>query len=52
MIIGAVSENKNSEKRISITPEIAKKYLDNGFNVIIENDLASHLGISDEDFKK
>ena len=52
MIIGAVSENKNSEKRISITPEIAKKYLDNGFSVIIENDLASHLGISDEDFLK
>jgi len=52
MIIGAVSENKNSEKRISITPEIAKKYLDNGFSVIIENDLASHLGISDEDFRK
>ena len=52
MIIGAVSENKSSEKRISITPEIAKKYLDNGFSVIIENDLASHLGISDEDFRK
>ena len=51
MIIGAVSENKNSEKRISITPEIAKKYLDNGFIVNIENDLASHLGISDEDFR-
>ena len=52
MIIGAVSENKSSEKRISITPEIAKKYLDNGFSVIIENGLASHLGISDEDFRK
>ena len=52
MIIGAVSENKNSEKRISITPEIAKKYLENGFSVIIENGLASHLGISDEDFRK
>ena len=52
MIIGAVSENKSSEKGISITPEIAKKYLDNGFSVIIENDLASHLGISDEDFRK
>ena len=52
MIIGAVSENKNIEKRISITPDIAKKYLDNGFNVIIESDLASHLGISDEDFLK
>ena len=52
MIIGAVSENKSSEKRISITPEIAKKYLENGFSVIIENGLASHLGISDEDFRK
>ena len=52
MIIGAVSENKKSEKRISITPDIAKKYLDNGFNVVIESDLASHLGISDEDFRK
>ena len=52
MIIGAVSENKNIEKRISITPDIAKKYLDNGFNVIIESDFASHLGISDEDFLK
>ena len=26
MIIGSVSENKEIEKRISITPEIAKKY--------------------------
>ena len=27
MIIGSVSENKDLEKRISITPEIAKKYI-------------------------
>ena len=26
MIIGSISENKEIEKRISITPEIAKKY--------------------------
>ena len=50
MIIGTVSEDKELEKRISITPEIAKKYISNGFEVMIEKDLASHLGISDKDF--
>ena len=50
MIIGSLSENKELEKRISITPEIAKKYISNGFEVMIEKDLASHLGISDKDF--
>ncbi len=52
MIIGTVSENKDLEKRISITPEIAKKYISNGFEVMIEQDLASHLGISDKEFLK
>ena len=52
MIIGSVSENKEFEKRISITPEIAKKYISNGFEVIVEKNLASHLGISDEEFLK
>ena len=50
MIIGSVSENKELEKRISITPEIAKKYISNGFEVMIEKDLASHLGIPDKEF--
>tara|TARA_Y100000816_G_scaffold289289_1_gene275458 strand:+ start:1085 stop:2170 length:1086 start_codon:yes stop_codon:yes gene_type:complete len=50
MIIGSISEDKNKEKRISITPEIAKKYISNGFEVIIESNLASHLGILDEEF--
>ena len=50
MIIGTVSENKELEKRISITPEIAKKYISNGFEVMIEKDLALHLGITDKEF--
>ena len=41
MIIGSISENKDYEKRISITPEIAKKYISNGFEVSIEKNLAS-----------
>ena len=33
MKITSISEDKNIEKRVSITPEIAKKYLSNGFEV-------------------
>jgi len=50
MIIGSVSENKNIEKRISITPDISKKYILNGFEVLIENGFGEHLGFSDNDF--
>ena len=52
MIIGSISENKELEKRISITPEIAKKYISNGFEVLIEKGLGEHLGIKDSDFLK
>ena len=52
MIIGSISENKDKEKRISITPEISKKYISSGFEVIIENNLGDHLGINDSDFVK
>ena len=52
MIIGSVSENKDIEKRISITPEIAKKYISNNFEVILESGYGLHLGISDDLFIK
>ena len=52
MIIGSISENKTIEKRVSITPEISKKYISNGFKVKIEKGIADHLGINDEDFIK
>ena len=52
MIIGTIKENQDEEKRISITPEIAKKYISNGFQVHLEKGTASHLGISDSDFEK
>ena len=51
MNIGAISENKQFEKRISITPEIVKKYNELGFKVIIEKDYGSHLGFSDQEYK-
>ena len=49
MIIGSISENKASEKRVSITPEISKKYISNGFKVKIEKGIADHIGIKDEE---
>ena len=52
MIIGTIKENQDEEKRISITPEIAKKYISSGFQVLLEKGTASHLGISDSDFEK
>ena len=51
MIIGSISENKEIEKRISLTPEIAKKYISNGFEVLIDKGLGEHLGFSDDLFK-
>ncbi len=52
MIIGSISEDKNLEKRISITPEISKKYISNGFKVKIEKGIGDHIGIKDEEFAK
>ena len=52
MIIGSISENKNIEKRVSITPDISKKYISNGFKVKIEKGIADHLGINDSEFTK
>ena len=45
MIIGSISENKEIEKRISITPDIAKKYISNGFEILIEEGFDSHINI-------
>ena len=52
MIDGSISENKDVEKRISITPDIAKKYISSGFQVLLESDYGSHLCISDDEFLK
>tara|TARA_B100000900_G_scaffold266972_1_gene227940 strand:+ start:326 stop:1414 length:1089 start_codon:yes stop_codon:yes gene_type:complete len=47
MKIVSLSENKNIEKRIAITPDIAKKYIDLGFQVSLSENYGSHLGIDD-----
>ena len=50
MIIGSVCENKNTERRISITPENVKKFISNGFKVYLEKNYGEHLNIDDEIF--
>ena len=48
MKIGSVSENQKIEKRIAITPEIAKKYISLGFDVQLSKNYGTHLCITDD----
>jgi NAD(P) transhydrogenase subunit alpha len=51
MNLASISENKSKEKRVAVTPEIAKKYISLGFNLSLPNNYGSHLGFSDEQYK-
>ena len=51
MIIGSILENQKFEKRITITPEIVKKYISIGFEVCLVENYGSHLGIKDEHYR-
>ena len=52
MIIGSISENKDLEKRIAITPDIAKKYIDLGFEIQLSENYGQHLGFVKDDYKQ
>jgi NAD(P) transhydrogenase subunit alpha len=52
MKIASILENQKIEKRIAITPEIAKKYISLGLEVILSENYGSHLGIKDEAYKE
>ena len=52
MKIASILENQKIEKRIAITPEIAKKYISLGLEVSLSENYGSHLGIEDEEYKK
>ena len=51
MRIGSISENLSVEKRVSITPEIAGKFIKDGFIVKLEKNYAKHLGFLDKDYE-
>jgi len=50
--IGSVKEDLTKEKRVSITPETARKFKNLEFSILLEKNYASHLGIADEEYKK
>ena len=51
MKVGSFRENINLEKRVAITPEIAKKLSDNNFQVSLQKNYAIHIGIEDKEYE-
>ena len=52
MKIASILENQKVEKRISITPETAKKYISLGLEVSLSENYGNHLGIQDDVYKE
>ncbi len=52
MIVGSIKEDLGKEKRVSLTPETSKNIISLGLKVCVEKNYATHLGISDNEFKK
>ena len=52
MRIGSILENQKIEKRISITPDIVKKYISLGFEIFLSENYGQHIGIDDEEYVK
>ena len=51
MHLGSILENKKIEKRVAVTPEIAKKYVSLGFEVLISKNYGTHLGFNDSSYQ-
>tara|TARA_Y100000768_G_scaffold388107_1_gene382210 strand:+ start:241 stop:1326 length:1086 start_codon:yes stop_codon:yes gene_type:complete len=51
MIVGSISENIKSEKRVAITPDVIKKYKSIGLEVHLSKNYALHLGIDDNQYE-
>lgn len=52
MIIGILKESEKSEKRVSISPNIAKKLITKGFEVLIEKKAGLNSSYKDSDYKE
>ncbi len=51
MNLASIIENRKTEKRVALTPEIAKKYLSLGFKISLPKDYGVHLGFNDQEYK-
>jgi len=52
MRIASILENRNFEKRIAVTPEIAKKYIALGFEVLLTENYGEHLGFRNHEYEE
>ena len=52
MKIVSVLEDQKVEKRIAVTPEMAKKYISLGFEVFLSENYGEHLGFRDSEYKE
>ena len=50
MKIGSILENQKNEKRISITPDVIKKYISLGCEIVLSKNYGLHLGINDKEY--
>ena len=50
MIIGSISEDRNIENRVAITPDIIKKYKSLGLQIHLTKGYGEHLGINDNNY--
>jgi len=51
VIVAAIKEDINLEKRISVTPETAKNLISIGLGINLEKNYAIHLGIEDKEYE-
>ena len=52
MKISSIKEDIQLEKRIAVTPDVAKKYLNLGFELSLSENYGSHLGIGDNLYRE
>ncbi len=52
MTIGILKETQKGEKRVSISPKIAKAFIDKGFDVIVEDDAGKSSKYDNSDYTK
>ena len=51
MKIGSIREDLSLERRVALTPEIAKKFINEGFEVNLQKNYATHLGFEDKEYE-
>ena len=51
MKIGSLREELSLERRVALTPEVAKKFIKDGFEINLQKNYATHLGFEDKEYE-